>query len=119
MATIKKLQYKENLSMLFACVSLLVFGGFALYENGGITYTSLIATGIKIVPAVTVMYILGWLMGWIMEASKTVKKAKSIGYTNSLLEEILKEEGIDSLEGEDFKLNEEDFADLDVESKEE
>ena len=118
MATAKKLQYKENLSMLFACISLLVFGGCALYENGGITYTSLIAAGIKIIPAVTVMYILGWLMGWIMEASKTVKKAKSIGYTNSLLEEILKEEGLDDLEGEDYKLNDDDFADVELEGKE-
>lgn len=96
-----------------ASLSLLVFGGCALYENGGITYTSLIASGIKIIPAIAAMYALGWLIGCVLESSKIVKKAKSIGYTNSLLEEILKEEGLDNIDNEDFMLD-----DADLESKE-
>ena len=118
MAVNKKIQYRQNLSMLFACLSILIFGGCALYKNGGITYTSLIATGIKVIPAVLIMYALGWLMGYVAESSKTVKKAKSIGYTNSLLEEILKEEGLNDLDNEDFKLSESDFDDIETESKE-
>ena len=118
MAVNKKIQYKQNLSLLMACVSLLIFGGCALYENGGITYTSLIASGIKIIPAVAAMYVLGWLIGCVLESSKIVKKAKSIGYTNSLLEEILKEEGLDNLENEDLMLNEADLSEIETENKE-
>ncbi len=115
----KKIQYKQNLSLLMASVSLLIFGGCALYRNGGITYTSLIASGIKIIPAIIVMYALGWLIGWILESSKIVKKAKSIGYTNSLLEEILKEEGLDNMDNEDFSIDGIDFQNEEPESKEE
>ena len=112
----KKIQYKQNLSLLLACLSLLIFGGCALYENGGITYTSIMATGIKIIPAIAAMYALGWLIGCVLESSTVVKKAKSIGYTNSLLEEILKEEGLDNIENEDFMLDESDLESKDSES---
>ncbi len=113
---IKKVQYKQNLALLMACLSLLVFGGCALWENGGITYTSIIASGVKVVPAVLIMYALGWLTGMVIESSKTVKKA-NLGYTNSLLEEILKEEGLEDLDDSDFEEGEE-VNELDLESKE-
>ena len=98
---VKKVEYKQNLALLMACLSLLIFGGLALYQNGGITYDSLIASGAKIIPSVAIMYALGWIAGLIIESSKTVKKA-NLGYTNSLLEEILKEEGLDNLDESDF-----------------
>ena len=99
---VKKVQFKQNLALLLACVSLLVFGGLALFENGGITYSSLIASGIRVIPYVAVMYLLGWVIGCIVESSKMVKKANALGYTNSLLEEILKEEGLENLDDSDF-----------------
>ncbi|MBR2525800.1 hypothetical protein IKE67_04985 [bacterium] len=124
---IKKGYYRQNIGMLMACVSLLVFGGCALFQNGGITYTSITASGIKILPAVFIMYILGWATGWIIESSQTVKKA-NLGYANSLLEEILKEEGLGNLDDSDFEENEETAAvekeialednELELESKE-
>ena len=49
-------------------------------------------------PAVLVMYGLGWLIGAMIESSKTVVKEKDIGYTNALLQEIIKEEGLDGVE---------------------
>lgn len=98
----KKIQYKQNLSLLFACVALLVYGGCALYENGGINFVSLVASSKTVVPAVFIMYVLGWLTGAVLESSKLVKKAKDIGYTNSLLEEILKEEGLDGTDESDL-----------------
>jgi len=114
---IKKIQYKQNLAMLMACLSLLVFGSCALYQNGGITYTSLIASSVKVIPAVLIMYALGWIIGMIIESSKIVKKAK-LGYANSLLEEILKEEGLDDLDDSDFEDLGSEESDLDLESKE-
>lgn len=116
--SVKKVQYKQNLALLMACLSLLIFGGCALYQNGGITYTSLIVSGVKVVPCVLIMYALGWLTGMVIESSKTVKKA-NLGYANSLLEEILKEEGLDNLDDSDFadELNENDDSDLELESK--
>ncbi len=103
---IKKVQYKNSLALFMACLSLLVFGGCALYQNGGITYNSIIASSVRVVPYVLIMYALGWLTGLVMESSKSVKKA-NLGYANSLLEEILKEEGLDDLDDEDFKIDDE------------
>ena len=97
----KKVQYKQNLALFMACVSLLVFGSCALYQNGGITYTSLIASCPSVITGVAVMAILGWLIGVVMESSKSVKKA-NLGYANSLLEEILKEEGLNDLDSGDL-----------------
>lgn len=111
MAT-KKLKYKNNLALFISCLSLLVFGGCAIYENGGITYTSLIASATKVIPYVLIMYILGWLLGSIIESSKSVKNPKNLGYANSLLEDILKEEGLDDIE------NNEELEDINIESVE-
>ena len=119
---VKKIQFKQNLALLLACLSLLVFGGLALFENGGMTYSSLIASGIKVIPYVAIMYVLGWIIGWIIESSKMVKKANELGYTNSLLEEILKEEGLDYLDDSDFEEIGEASANdlnLEIENKEE
>lgn len=100
----KKINYKQNLGMLMACSSMLVFGCCALMQNGGITYTSLIASSVKVAPAVLIMYVLGWATGYIIESSQTVKKI-NLGYANSLLEEILKEEGLDNIDDIDSENN--------------
>ena len=93
----KKIQYKQNTALFFACVSLLIFGADSLFINGGINYTSLVASCPTVLPAVGVMYVLGWLIGSTMESSKSVKST-NLGYANNLLEEILKEEGLNASE---------------------
>ena len=67
-------------------------------KNGGINYTSIVCSAPAVVPAVLVMYGLGWLIGAMIESSKTIVKEKDIGYTNALLQEIIKEEGLDNVE---------------------
>lgn len=119
---VKKVQFKQNLALLFACSSLLLFGGLALFQNGGINYNSLIASSIRVVPCVVIMYALGWIIGCIVESSKMVKKANALGYTNSLLEEILKEEGLENLEDSDFEdipMSGTDNINVDIDNKEE
>lgn len=96
----KKVQYKQNTALFFACTSLLIFGSVALYMNGGINYTSVVASSTTVVPAVAIMYALGWLIGSTMEGSKSIKNT-NLGYTNNLLEEILKEEGLNASDIED------------------
>lgn len=93
----KKIQYKQNTALFFACVSLLIFGAGSLFINGGINYTSLVASCPTVLPAVGVMYVLGWLIGSTMESSKSIKST-NLGYANNLLEEILKEEGLNASE---------------------
>lgn len=90
----KKIQYKQHTALFLASISLLVFGACALFINGGINYTSVVASSTVVVPAVAVMYALGWLIGLIVETSKSIKKTVNVGYANNLLEEILKEEGL-------------------------
>ena len=114
----KKVQYNQNLALFMACVSLLVFGACSLFQNGGITYNSIIASCPGVLTGVAVMATLGWLIGVVMESSKSVKKA-NLGYANSLLEEILKEEGLDDLDSASSEdLSDEDMSGLEPESKE-
>lgn len=94
----KVIKYKQNLSLLFACLTLLVIGTCSLIKNGGINYDSLVCSAPAVIPAVIVMYGLGWLIGSMIETSKTFVKEKDIGYTNALLQEIIKEEGLDNPE---------------------
>lgn len=94
----KVVKYKQNLSLLLACITLLVIGASSLVKNGGINYTSLVCSAQIVIPAVVVMYGLGWLIGAMFETSKTFVKEKDIGYTNALLQEIIKEEGLDNPE---------------------
>lgn len=101
----KKIQYKQNTALFLACLSLLIFGACALFMNGGINYTSLVASCPTVLTAVGVMYVLGWLIGSTMEGSKSIKKT-NLGYANNLLEEILKEEGLNSAENDsDYSIN--------------
>ena len=106
----KVIKYKQNLSLLLACSTLLVIGTCSLIKNGGINYTSIVCSASAVVPAVLVMYGLGWLIGAMIESSKTVVKEKDIGYTNALLQEIIKEEGLDGVEdlNNSDKINEEE-----------
>ena len=92
----KKIEYKTQIALFLASLSVLIFGGFSLFQNGGINYTSLIASSSKVIPAVIIMYCLGWLVGSMIETSKPVKKANSMGYVNNLLDEIMKEEGLNN-----------------------
>ncbi len=94
----KDLSYRKNIGLLFASLAFFILGGCSLYENGGITYVSLIGSIPKVIPGTIVLYCLGWLIGSMIESSKLIKQEKDIGYANALLEEIMKEEGIDSLE---------------------
>ncbi len=109
----KKIEYKKQIAILLACISMLVFGGCSLYINGGITYASLIASFVSVGPAVIIMFVMGWLIGSMMEGSKSLKKANSLNYTNSLLEEIMKEEGLDNVgNSPDLELTEEEQREL-------
>lgn len=108
----KKIQYKQNTALFFACVSLLVFGAGSLLMNGGINYTSVVASCPTVVPAVLIMYVLGWLIGSTMESSKSVKNT-NLGYANNLLEEILKEEGLDASSGSSSDSTGADSSDVD------
>lgn len=99
----KDLSYRKNIGLLFASLAFLVLGGFALYENGGITYISLVGSISKVIPGTIVLYCLGWLIGSMIESSKLIKREKDLGYANALLEEIMKEEGIDNLDDLDKK----------------
>lgn len=116
----KKIQYKQNTALFLASVSLLVFGTGALFMNGGINYTSLVASFPTVLTGVGVMYALGWLLGMIVESSKSLRKTP-MGYANNLLEEILKEEGLDQ---QDFDLSDSDHSEdnlisgIETESKE-
>lgn len=94
----KIVKYKQNLGLLLACSTLLVVGTCNLIKNGGINHTSIVCSAPSVIPAVIIMYILGWLIGAMIESSKTVVKEKDIGYTNALLQEIIKEEGLDNAE---------------------
>jgi hypothetical protein len=94
----KDLSYRKNIGLLFACLAFLILGGCSLYENGGITYVSLVGSISKVIPGTIVLYCLGWLIGSMIEGSKLVKREKDLGYANALLEEIMKEEGIESLD---------------------
>ena len=105
----KKIEYKTQIALFLASLSLLVFGGFSLFQNGGINYTSLIASSSKVIPAVIVMYGLGWLVGSMVETSKPVKKANNMGYVNNLLDEIMKEEGLNNISSQkDLELTDEE-----------
>ena len=44
----KKIEYKSQIALFLASLSILVFGGFSLFQNGGINYTSLVASGSKV-----------------------------------------------------------------------
>lgn len=92
----KKIEYKYQIAWLLACLTLLIVGACSLYQNGGINYVSITASMINVVPAVLVMFLMGWLIGSMMEGSKSLKKANSMNYANSLLEEIMREEGLDN-----------------------
>ena len=112
----KKIEYKRHIALLLACISLLIFGGCSLYRNGGINYVSLVATFINVGPAIVTMFVMGWLIGSMMEASKNLKKANSLNYTNSLLDEIMKEEDLESSGGSgnlmDLELTDEERKEL-------
>ena len=94
----KIVKYKQNIGLLLSCSTLLIVGTCYLIKNGGINYTSIVCFAPAVVPAVLVMYGLGWLIGAMIESSKTIVKEKDIGYTNALLQEIIKEEGLDNVE---------------------
>lgn len=94
----KIVKYKQNIGLLLSCSTLLIVGTCYLIKNGGINYTSIVCSAPAVVPAVLVMYGLGWLIGAMIESSKTIVKEKDIGYTNALLQEIIKEEGLDNVE---------------------
>ena len=94
----KKIEYKKQTAILLACISLLVFGSCALFINGGITYSSLSASFVTIGPGILFMSVMGWLIGSMIEGSKSLKKANSLNYTHSLLDEIMKEEGLDDID---------------------
>lgn len=109
----KKIEYKSQIALFLASLSILVFGGFSLFQNGGINYTSLIASGSKVIPAVLVMYCLGWLVGSMIETSKPVKKANNMGYVNNLLDEIMKEEGLNNVNStKDTELTDEEQEEI-------
>ena len=94
----KKIEYKKQTAILLACISLLIFGGCALYINGGITYPSLKASFITVGPGIAFMFVMGWLIGSMIDGSKSLKRANSLNYTHSLLDEIMKEEGFDEMD---------------------
>ena len=107
----KIVEYKQNIGLLLSCSTLLIVGTCYLIKNGGINYTSIICSAHDVIPAVLIMYGLGWLIGSMIESSKTVVKQKDIGYTNALLQEIIKEEGLDNVEKlEDVDLSENNEA---------
>lgn len=109
----KKIEYKSQIALFLASLSILVFGGFSLFQNGGINYTSLVASGSKVIPAVLVMYCLGWLVGSMIETSKPVKKANNMSYVNNLLDEIMKEEGLNNVNStKDTELTDEEQEEI-------
>lgn len=117
----KIVKYKQNIGLLLGCLTLLVVGTCYLIKNGGINYTSLVCSAPAIIPAVLVMYGLGWLIGAMVESSKSVVKEKDIGYTNALLQDIIREEGLDNvedLEGIDLSKDDEDDSNSEESSEE-
>ncbi len=114
----KIVRYKQNIGLLLGCSTLLIVGTCYLIKNGGINYTSIVCSAPAVVPAVIVMYGLGWLIGAMIESSKTVVKEKDIGYTNALLQEIIKEEGLDNVGDFDLSDDSEDTSDNEESSDE-
>ncbi len=114
----KIVRYKQNIGLLLGCSALLIVGTCYLIKNGGITYTSIVCSAPDVIPAVIVMYGLGWLIGAMIESSKIVVKEKDIGYTNTLLQEIIKEEGLDNISDIDLPDNSETSSEAEVENEE-
>ena len=88
---IKRKKYKNALAAIFICFTILIVGTFSIIENGGITDYAVYGAFNKIIPACIVMGILGWLIGKMLEAKPIIPK-KDFGYSNSLIEELMRED---------------------------
>lgn len=85
----KVMPQRKRLAAVFASLSILVIGSMSLFESMSIDYYSVVATLQRVIPASIIMGGLGWVMGMILDKPK--KKGSSIGYSNSFLNNIIKE----------------------------
>lgn len=90
------LDFKLELSLLFASVAMLVFGAVSVFTDGGITYYSMRGLVNKVLPAILIFGLLGYVIAVITYKPEKVKPSKTL--EEALIEDVL---GANALEPED------------------
>lgn len=82
-----KLSYKKFFSVLFFCITLLIYGTCFIIENGGITYDSVIGAFVNILPYSFAVGALGYIIGMIIDKPKKIKPK----YDKNMMDKLVKD----------------------------
>ena len=82
-----RLSHKKFFSLLFFCITLLVYSTCFMIENGGITFDSVTGAFVNIIPYCLAVGALGYVIGAIIDKPKKIKQK----YDKDMMDKLVKD----------------------------